>query len=285
MPAGSYRFRIGSIACTVLSDGYSSYPASWIFPDVDPDRLARSLDRHRLPHDSVLSPYTCLLIETGRHVVLIDTGGGSASQSTGAILARLDIEGIRPSDVDTVVLTHAHPDHIGGALDSRGRPVFAAARHLIALEEWEFWMHGRSNLDAMRAPEEYKHFIRTAARRSLHALRHHLETVDGETEIVPGVRTVPAPGHSPGHLAILVASDGELLLNLGDAAMHPLHLEEPEWETGLDLAGGAAVQTRRALAARAASEKMRVMAFHFPFPSVGRLEPRAGHGWNWNVGQ
>ena len=69
------------------------------------------------------------------------------------------------------------------------------------------------------------------------------------------------------------------------ATGHPLHLEEPEWETGLDLAGGAAVQTRRALAARAASEKMRVMAFHFPFPSVGRLEPRAGHGWNWNVGQ
>lgn len=285
MPAGSYAFQIGSIGCTVLSDGYSSYPTSWVFPNADPEHLERSLDRQRLPHESILCPYTCLLIQTSCRIILIDTGAGEASTSTGAILARLEIEGIRPADVDTVVLTHAHPDHIGGALDARGRPVFSNARHFISELEWEFWMHGRSDLSAMRASEDLKCSMRSSARRVLHGLRYRLETVDRETEIVPGVRTIPAPGHSPGHLAVLIASDGERLLNLGDAAVHPLHLEEPEWESGSDLASGAALETRRMLSARAAAEKMRVMAFHFPFPSVGRLEARTEGGWSWKVGE
>jgi glyoxylase-like metal-dependent hydrolase (beta-lactamase superfamily II) len=127
--------------------------------------------------------------------------------------------------------------------------------------------------------------MQSTARRCLHGLRHLLEPVDRETEIVPGVRLVPAPGHSPGHLAVLIASGGELLLNLGDAAVHPFHLEEPEWENGFDLEGGRAAETRRMLSARAAEEKMRVMAFHFPFPSVGRLEPGEQGGWSWKVGE
>src|SRR5215831_20016473 len=100
MPAGSHRFRVGSIGCTVLSDGYSSYPTSWVFPNADGERLTKSLDQRRLPREDVLSPYCCLLIETGRHVVLVDTGAGNASPSTGAVLARLEMEGIHPKDVD-----------------------------------------------------------------------------------------------------------------------------------------------------------------------------------------
>src|ERR1035438_8885261 len=124
MPEGSYRFQVGTISCTVLSDGYISYPTSWIFPNADPVELTKALDGRHLPHESVLSPYTCLLIETGRHVVLVDTGGGVSSRTSGAVTARLEVAGIRPNDVDTVVLTHAHPDHIGGAVNPRGRPAF-----------------------------------------------------------------------------------------------------------------------------------------------------------------
>ena len=82
MPAGSHPFRVGSIHCTVLSDGYFSYPTSWFFPNADPEELSRELERRRLPHESVLSPYTCLLVETGRHVVLVDTGGGESSRTS-----------------------------------------------------------------------------------------------------------------------------------------------------------------------------------------------------------
>jgi glyoxylase-like metal-dependent hydrolase (beta-lactamase superfamily II) len=284
MPEGSYSFRVGSVCCTVLSDGYCAYPAEWVFPNADPDALQRMLESRRMLGQSVLSPYTCLLIESGRHVVLVDTGGGSSSSTTGAICARLEMAGIRPRNVDTVILTHAHPDHIGGAVNAAGRPVFANARHVLSECEIEFWTSPRADLSRMRVPEQQRSAMLPTARRVLEALRFQIEPVDRETEIIPGVRVIPAPGHTPGHLAILVSSGGEHLLNLGDAAVHPLHLEQPELENGFDLAGPEAAATRCQLLGRAVAEDMRLMAFHFPFPSVGRVSARPQGGWNWSPG-
>src|SRR4051794_8659810 len=106
MPEGSYAFQVGSVRCTVLSDGYYAYPTPWVFPNADADLLAAALDRRRLPHHAILSPYTCLLIESGRHVALVDTGAGDTTRTSGAILSRLEMAGIRPRDIDTVILTH-----------------------------------------------------------------------------------------------------------------------------------------------------------------------------------
>jgi glyoxylase-like metal-dependent hydrolase (beta-lactamase superfamily II) len=283
MPEGSHRFQVGAISCTVLSDGYYSYPASWFFPNVDPAELSATLERHRLPQDSVLSPYTCLLIETGRHVVLVDTGAGEYSRTTGAIQARLEMAGIRPRDVDTVILTHAHPDHIGGAIDLFGRPAFPNARYVLSELEWEFWTGARSDLSHLRVPESSKESIHSVARRCLGPLRHQIEAIDGETELAPGVAGIPAPGHTPGHLAVLISSEGCHLLNLGDAAVHPLHLERPSWENGFDLSADRALATRRHLMEHAAAGDMHVMAFHFPFPSIGRVSVK-GDGWQWIPG-
>jgi len=284
MPAGAYQFAVGTIRCTVLSDGYFSYPAPWFFPNADPRELADALDGRRLPQDQILSPYTCLLIETGRHVVLVDTGAGAGLTTSGALGARLEMSGIRPRDVDTVVLTHAHPDHIGGALDTRQRSAFPHARYVLSESECDFWNASRADLRETRLPEEIKMGMVETARRCLITLRHQLEPVDRETEIVPGVRVIPAPGHTPGHLALLISSCGDRLLNLGDAAAHPLHLEHPAWQNGFDHAAGQALRTRRTLVERAASEHMHLMAFHFPFPSVGRVSPGPEGGWEWIPG-
>ena len=283
MPEGSHRFQVGSIACTVLSDGYYSYPAAWFFPNADPAELVRAMEGHHLPTDSVLSPYTCLLIETGRHTVLVDTGAGESSRTSGAIQARLEMAGVRSKDVDTVILTHAHADHIGGAIDLCGRSAFPNARYVLSETEWEFWTAARTDLGALRAPDAAKESINSMARRCLGVLRHQIEPIDRETEVVPGVVAIPAPGHTPGHLAVLIASEGHYLLNLGDAAVHPLHLEQPSWQNGFDLAPDRALLTRRWLMDRAIADDMHVMAFHFPFPSIGRVAVSNG-GWLWTPG-
>jgi glyoxylase-like metal-dependent hydrolase (beta-lactamase superfamily II) len=121
------------------------------------------------------------------------------------------------------------------------------------------------------------------ARRCLGVLRHQIEPIDRETEVVPGVTAIPAPGHTPGHLAVLIASDGHQLLNLGDAAVHPLHLEQPSWQNGFDLDPARALATRRQLVERAVADGMHLMAFHFPFPSIGRVSVMNG-GWLWTPG-
>jgi glyoxylase-like metal-dependent hydrolase (beta-lactamase superfamily II) len=288
MPAGSHRFQVGTLCCTVLSDGYAANPTSWFFPDADPVDLARVLESRGSPQDTILSPYTCLLVETGRHVVLADTGLGASSNTAGAVLARLEMAGIRPQDVDTVIFTHAHPDHLGGAVDWRDPhaplPVFPNARHVMSETEWDFWTAARVDLRSLRVPPEIRATMATAARRCLLALRHHVELIGAETEIVPGLRALPAPGHTPGHLALLLASGGRQMLNLGDAAVHPAHLREPGWSNGFDLDPARALATRRTLLQRAAAEDMGVMAFHFPFPSVGRIAARPQGGWEWTPG-
>jgi glyoxylase-like metal-dependent hydrolase (beta-lactamase superfamily II) len=289
MPAGSHRFQVGTLCCTVLSDGYVAHPTSWFFPDADRVDLAQAFEKHGLPQEMVLSPYTCLLVETGRHVLLADTGLGTASNTSGAVLARLEMAGIRRQDVDTVVFTHAHPDHIGGAIDWRNPrtpgPVFPNARHVMFESEWDFWTAQRVDLHQLQVPFETRANMECAARRCLVALRHQMELIDRESEIVPGVYAIPAAGHTPGHMALLLSSGSQRMLNLGDAAVHPVHLEQPKWSNGFDLEPERALATRHTLLERAVAEDMSVMAFHFPFPSVGRVAARNGGGWEWMPGR
>ena len=128
--------------------------------------------------------------------------------------------------------------------------------------------------------EPFRQHLIACARHNLPPLRDQLDLVEGETEIVPGVRVIPAPGHTPGQVAVAVHSAGEQLLYIADAALHPVHLAQPGWYAAVDIAPEQALISRRRLLETAEVEGTMVHAFHFPWPGLGHIVPK-GDAWRW----
>jgi glyoxylase-like metal-dependent hydrolase (beta-lactamase superfamily II) len=280
----SYRFKVGAFECIVVSDGTFAYPhpAQIFFANAPQERLEQVLREHSLDPEQweeYVSPYPSLVIDTGQHRVLVDTGADGMAPTTGKLIPNLQAEGIAPEDIDTVILTHGHPDHIGGNLDSEGKPAFPNARYVVWKEEWEFW-NSEPDLAQMKVDEQMKQLLLTFARNNLPPIQGQLDLVDQETEIVPGIRTIPAAGHTPGHMAVAISSGDEQLLLIADAALHPIHLEQPDWYSVFDLAPEQVLVSKRRLVERATAEKALVQAFHFPFPGLGHVIPK-GEAWQW----
>jgi glyoxylase-like metal-dependent hydrolase (beta-lactamase superfamily II) len=221
-------------------------------------------------------PYTCLLVSTGSQLVLVDTGSGDIWSACGKLVSSLHEAGVEPENIDVVIISHAHGDHIGGNVDKSGRISFSNAQWVMAKQEWKFW----ANLENLKTlPPFYTDIIR----QKLLPISERLRLVDEETEIMPGIFAIPFPGHTPGHLVIAVRSEGQELLYAADAMLHPLHVDHPDWCAShwADLDWDGVIHSRRELYKRAASEHSLVLAFHFdPFPSLGYIE-RAGEGWRW----
>ncbi|HMQ34301.1 MAG TPA: MBL fold metallo-hydrolase [Chloroflexaceae bacterium] len=284
MTSAVYRFQVGMFDCTTISDGSFAYPApaQIFFADAPEGPLGQALRGHAIEPqrwEAHVSPFHCLLVNTGRHLVLVDTGAGPIAPTTGYLAAHLRVLGVTPADIDTVILTHGHPDHIGGALDQGGKPAFPNARYVMARAEWEFWA-AEPDLASLRAGELFTGMIKESARHNLPPIRRQLGLVQDGDAIVPGIRAVSAPGHTPGHLALLLESEGQSLLCLTDTVLHPLHLEHPGWTSVFDLDPAQTVRTRRLLLERAANDRTMVLAYHFPFPGLGNVV-RAGDGWRW----
>lgn len=284
MTSPVHRFQVGIFDCTTMSDGSFAYPApaQLLFADAPPGPLQQALRGHGIEPERwemFVSPFHCLLVNTGRNLVLIDTGAGPIAPTTGNLVAHLQTLGVTPADIDTVILTHGHPDHIGGTLGAEGRPAFANARYVMAQAEWEFWA-SKPDLASLRAGEFFIGVTREVARNNLPPLREQLALVQDGDVIVPGIRAVSAAGHTPGHMALMLESEDQCLLCLADTVLHPLQLEHPDWTSALDLDPAQTAQTRYQLLERAAVGHSLVLAYHFPFPGLGHLEP-LGEGWRW----
>ena len=288
MDSGSYRFHVGAFACAALSDGAFNYPLETLFANVPVAQVQLALRQQNLALDQMTTPYTCLFINTGDQRVLIDTGAGNlgalaahvyptvnhATTVTGTLVGNLKAIGIQPADIDTVVITHAHPDHVGGTLDSRGELMFANATYFIHPTEWDFWM---SETALAHAPPPMVQI----ARSNLAPLENRLACVTDGTDIVPGIRVMATPGHTPGHIALAITSAGTTLLHIADVVLSPLHLEHPTWVPSFDMAPHEAATSKRRICDHAAQEHALVFAHHFPpFPNVGQVV-KYGEGWQW----
>lgn len=288
MDAGSYRFLLGEFECLAVSDGAFNYSPGSLFANVSQQEVESVLHARGLPTDRVTTPYTCLFIDTGDNRVLVDTGAGNLGESapkvvpnvdhsttaTGALRRNLEAAGIPASEVDTVIITHAHPDHVGGTVDDAGELVFANARYVIGREESAFWT---SEAGARQAPP----IMVDIARRSLDAIGDRLTFVDTGEEILPGIRVVATPGHTPGHISLEISSGDEILLHISDVVIYPLHLEHPDWTPVFDMLPEAAETSKRRTFDHAAEQGTLVFGHHFPpFPNLGHVR-KHGSGWQW----
>jgi glyoxylase-like metal-dependent hydrolase (beta-lactamase superfamily II) len=188
----------------------------------------------------------------------------------GRLVQNLQTLGITPQDIDTVILTHGHRDHLYGVTaEDTGKVIFSNARHVMWRSEWEF-----------RNSEEGVDLDDGDAKRKLSALAGQLDLIDSEIEIVSGVHAIYAPGHTPGHMALSIAWEGEQLLDLVDVVGHPIHMEQPQWSMRVDHEPDLAERTRRRLLERAAAEQACILAYHFDFPGLGYVQGQQNE-WKW----
>ena len=267
---GIYRYKIGSFELTALYDGIWYRPITDKFIRNAPfAEVEHALDAAFMPHDRLATPFTALVVNTGGKLVLIDTGtGGQIAPSAGALRDNLVAAGLDPNAVDRIVISHFHPDHINGIKDKDNGLIFPNAEIMVPAPEWAFWMDD-ANMNA--APADMKETFLNQ-RRIFSDIANNVTRYQPGKEVAPGIVTLAAPGHTPGHTVFAIHSGDQSLLVLSDTAQHPaVFARHPDWQAAFDVDGAEAVATRKKIFDRAAADRMLITGYHFPFPACGHL--------------
>ena len=275
---GYYRAALGDLEITALYDGYVDLGANLLLGASKAD-VQRLLARQFLAGEKVQTAVNAYLINAGGKLILVDAGAAKAFGPTlGFVGEQLRAAGYAPEQVDVVLLTHLHADHVAGVLTPDGKPLFPNAEIHVAQTEADFWL---SDENAAKAPKDFKPFFELA-RKSVapYQAAGKFKTFSGEADF-GGIKAVPSNGHTPGHTSYLVESKGQRLLILGDAVhSHAVQFAHPEVAIEFDADKKAAIAARKQLFAWAAKDKLLVSGMHLPFPGLGHVRAEAkGFAW------
>ena len=275
-----YRFGIGGFEATVLSDGILNIgSAADNFPHADPVALQGVLADAFLSVEPVLLEQNALILKAGDRLVLFDTGTGGApilGDAHGRLMDNMHAAGFDPAAFTDIPLTHAHPDHCFGLIDADGAPNFPNATVHLSQADFEFWTS-----EEMLGAEGLVGVIAEGARRNLLPLRDRIAFVDDGQEVLPGITAMATPGHTVGHTCFVIASGDASCLVIGDAAHHSVvSLRHPGWAFSFDTAPEAAAQSRVRILDMVATDRMRVVGYHYPFPGIGHVS-RTGDAFRY----
>jgi len=279
---GYYRFRVGEdISATVLSDGLIGGPPRVYASDVPEADLEAVLRQAFLPTDRLTLNLNTLLIETQGRRMLLEAGAGETmGPQGGRVFANLAAIGLRPEDIDVVVVSHTHPDHVGNLRTADGGRAFPRATIFAPRADWDFFVRNDPDLSYMPVPEEFRRNFAAAIKRSVEPVTRGIDLYEAGAEIVPGLTTLPAVGHTPGMANFLVHSGSDQLLLTADLAYHPVVNVDRPWLPGPDRDKDTALASRRRIFDMATADRLLVLGFHYPFPGLGRmLKTDAGYAW------
>ncbi len=264
---GFYRYKVGDITVTAINDGFAQRPLEGFVRNAELGDVKKAMEAAFLPADRLPISFTTLVLQTGGKTVLIDTGNGdSGAPTSGTWLANFRAAGFDPANVDTVVFSHFHGDHINGFRLKDGSAVFPKAEVMVPADEWAFWMDD-AKMNA--APDAMKGAFQ-GVRRVFAPIAKDVKQFAAGKEVVPGVVAVAAPGHTPGHTAFAVTSGSGRLMVMSDTTNHPaLFVANPDWSAVFDMDADGARATRRKLLDMVASERMQLAFYHAPFPATG----------------
>ena len=275
---GWYRTMLGRFEITALSDGTHTFPVDTVMTDVTPAAVDAALANNDL-HRPVQGSINAFLVNTETQLVLIDTGAGALyGACCGKLLANLRAAGYRPEQVDVVLLTHLHKDHVGGVL-ADGKPAFPNAVVRAAGADADYWL---SRDQRAAAPAFLTSFFDSAAASlAPYTAAGRFQPFAPGAALVPGIRAVAEPGHTPGHSGYLVEDGGQALLVWGDVVhVAAVQLDQVQATVKYDTSAPDARATRAGLLERAAREHLLVGAAHVAFPGLGHVR-REGAGFAW----
>jgi len=264
--------RIGDLHLYPIADGIFAARPSYFGSHVSPEARPDFFDRR---HTAWL-PIGCFLVRSGSRVVLIDAGLGPEMQQLpdgmrlvgGQPPTGLRAVGVSPADITDVICSHLHADHIGWLFDLDAALVFPRATLWFGSADWGHFVTGAGDM---------RRHIREGFRAGVHAA--HLRPIDRDTTIAPGITALPAPGHTPGHMCVVIYSGEERALLLGDAITCPLQLDEPTWRSMADVDPELADRTRERLWRELEDGHTTGTGAHFPELRFGRVLPGAARRW------